>query len=333
MSILIVDDSRHIRIQLRHFLSMGGYSDLLFAENAHEAFKLLGITNQEGLAGEIDLILMDISMPEVEGIEACRKIKTAEHTTDIPVIMVTGNTSAEALDSAFQAGAVDYITKPVNKVELLARVSSVLRLKNEMDCRKAREKELLEMTMLLEETNKKLEQANEMLRRLSVTDGLTGISNRRYFEEFLTREWERACRYTRPLSALMLDIDFFKAYNDTYGHQRGDECLKQVARSLSDAVKRPSDIVARYGGEEFVVLLPETDLDGAVKIAEFIKEKVSDLNIPHAGSKVSQQVTLSIGIASMVPTLISKPEDLIAYADKALYQAKEGGRDRFEVCF
>lgn len=333
MSILIIDDSRHIRIQLKHFLNLGGYADLLFAESALEAFNILGISHPVGSAEGVDLILMDITMPEIQGIEACLKIKTTEHAMNIPIIMVTADTSPETLNAAFKAGAMDYITKPVNKAELLARVNSALKLKHEMDCRKARERELLELTKLLEETNKKLQDANEMLLRLSITDGLTGIPNRRCFEEFLAKTWQQASRHLRPLSLLMLDIDFFKAYNDTYGHQCGDECLKRVAEALSESLRRSSDMIARYGGEEFVALLPETEIEGAVKVADLMREKIADLKIKHAGSKVSEYVTLSVGAASMIPAYHSKPEDLIALADKALYRAKSEGRNRLKICF
>ncbi len=331
MKILIVDDSKDISLLLKIILSSGGYNDLLFARSASEAFKYLGIIEGEPSAGNIDLILMDVLMPEMDGIEACRKIKGYLHLQDIPIIMVTVDTSESSLQSAFEAGAVDYITKPVNKVELLARVSSVLRLKQEMDRRKEREKELIEITGILTDTNQKLYQANDRLRQLSSTDALTGIANRRRFEEMLENEWRRAMRFGRIFSIIMIDVDYFKAYNDTYGHQCGDGCLRQVAMAIKEVLNRPGDTIARYGGEEFIVLLSESDKDGALMVAENIQKKITSLGIRHEKSDVCGFVTLSMGIASALPDDKSTPASLISYADKALYDAKQNGRNRIMV--
>lgn len=332
MKILIVDDSRHIRAQLKVLLNSDGYSDLVFAKTAFEAFTYLGIDSPKPADDQqIALILMDIIMPDMDGIMACRKIKAIDHLQDIPVIMVTGDTTSESLQQAFDVGAVDYITKPLKKVELLARVGSVLRLKREIDVRKVHEKELLDLTGLLEETNAKLQQSNEMLQRMASVDGLTGIANRRYFDEFAVKEWRRAIRLSKPISLIMTDIDFFKIYNDTYGHLRGDDCLKQVAKALNDALKRPLDLVARYGGEEFVVLLPDTDSDGAAEVAKLMQENIANLEIIHTGSEVHEHLTISLGIATIAPSRGSTPDALIDFADKALYRAKAEGRNRFKV--
>lgn len=332
MKILIVDDSRHIRTQLKVLLNSDGYSDLVFAKTACEAFTYLGIDSPKPANDQqVALILMDIIMPDMDGIVACRKIKAVDHLQDIPVIMVTGDTTPESLQQAFDAGAVDYITKPLKKVELLARVGSVLRLKHEIDVRKSHEKELLDLTRLLEETNTKLQQSNEMLQRTASVDGLTGIANRRYFDEFVEKEWRRAIRLSRPISLIMTDIDFFKAYNDTYGHLRGDDCLKQVAKALDDALKRPLDFVARYGGEEFVVLLPDTDSDGAAEVAKLMQENIANMKITHSGSEAYDHLTISLGIATITPSRESTPDVLIDLADKALYQAKTEGRNRFKI--
>lgn len=337
MSILIVDDSYHIRIQLKIFLNSGGHADLFFAENALEAFEFLGINTEEGEnkptieVSEIKMILMDIFMPEIDGIEACWRIKEDKRFNEIPIIMVTADTSSDMLLAAFEAGAVDYINKPLKKIELLSRVNSALKLKNEIDARKEREKELLELTWLLENTNKELKKANESLHRMASIDGLTGIANRRHFEEFFEREWKRAVRSEIPMSLLMIDIDFFKAYNDTYGHQSGDVCLRQVAASLSETLRRPLDLAARYGGEEFVILLNETDSKGAVKVAEMMCKTVSNLNIPHQGSKISNYVTVSIGVATIIPSDKFMPDRLITCADTMLYEAKASGRKQFKV--
>lgn len=165
------------------------------------------------------------------------------------------------------------------------------------------------------------------LQRLSYMDGLTGVANRRQFEKTLNLEWRRLAREKGPLAIIMADIDFFKAYNDTYGHQKGDACLQQIAAGIRQALKRPADFVARYGGEEFVVILPGTDKKGALGLAETLRAAIESLNIPHATSRVSGNVTLSLGIAAAIPAKSASPAELIAAADRALYQAKKEGRN------
>ena len=334
MKILIVDDSHHIQTQLRLFLNSGGYTELLFADTALQAFEFLGLDRPDSASdcNGIDLILLDIIMPEIDGIVSCYKIKNTPHTRQIPVIMVTGDTTTESLQKAFEAGAADYITKPLKKVELLVRIGAALRLKQEIDARQAREQELIELTTLLEEMNKKLQQSNERLLRMANVDGLTGLANRRYFDKFLCKEWRRALRLSHPIALIMIDIDYFKAYNDTYGHLEGDETLKKVAHTLQLPLKRPLDLAARYGGEEFVVLLPDTDIEGAVNVAKLIHSDMSALRIPHARSQVKDHVTISMGVASEHPTQSSQAEKLIDFADKALYKAKMAGRDMF-LCY
>lgn len=175
------------------------------------------------------------------------------------------------------------------------------------------------------------EMAEEELKRLCYKDGLTGIANRRHFEEVLEREWRRAARNRKPLSLLMCDIDFFKAYNDTYGHQSGDECLKQVAGALNGMVNRPGDLVSRYGGEEFAVILPETDAEGAAFVAETLRAGIEALKIPNINSGLGRYLTVSLGVASLVPSPDSSSDELIAAADHALYQAKVEGRNRVKI--
>lgn len=330
MSILVVDDSEDIRLLINTFLKSAGYKDVFMAESAFEALDLLGLSikkdktvvlEKEGC--DIDLILLDVVMPEMDGIEFCRIVKASEFHKDIPVVMSTAIDEVKLLEIAFDAGAIDYLTKPHNKIELLARVRSVLKLKKETDRRKLREAELVEL-------NKEMQAANDRLKQLSSLDGLTGISNRRSFDERLIEEWSRERRSVAPLSLILLDIDFFKPYNDTYGHLAGDECLVNVASSLKSALHRPADFLARYGGEEFVVILPETSEEGALKIAEDLRVAIDSMGMKHEASKAADHVTISLGTATMVPSAGAKPSALVDSADKALYEAKEGGRNR--VC-
>jgi len=304
------------RLLLQRFLKDGGLVDIIMASSAAEAFDCLGLGETDKMAEKIDLILLDIIMPKIDGIEVCRRIQGAEHLKDIPIIMVSVKDEVESIKMALDSGAIDYITKPVDKVELLARVQSGMRLKQEMDRRKARERAL--------------EERNQMLERLSFLDGLTGVANRRYFDESITQECRRAARDNTSLSLVMLDIDFFKRFNDTYGHQKGDVCLKEVATALSESLKRPGDFVARYGGEEFVAVLPNTDIEGAVFVAEAMRSNVAILAIPHANSEAGSCVTVSLGVGSMNPTHDTEPAQLISMVDKALYEAKGEGRNRLK---
>lgn len=325
MNILVIDDSYDSRMLIKRILNKAGFEHVYTAGSAEEAFVLLGMNNPGQEPGlKADLILMDILMPGMDGIEACGRIKATEHLKDIPLIMITAKTEDDFLEAAFNAGAMDYITKPLSRVVLLARIRSALALKAEMDRRKERENELLEVTRLLETANRKLVEQ-------STLDGLTGIANRRRFDDFMEVEWKRAQRNDLPLSLIMIDIDVFKAFNDNYGHLAGDECLKKVAKTLQKGLKRPGDLAARYGGEEFAVVLPETNTGGAASLAEELRRRVEKLKIPHAYSPVMDVVTVSLGVATVIPKKDLLPETLIELADKALYRAKEKGRNRFEI--
>lgn len=249
-----------------------------------------------------DLILLDVVMPSMDGIEVCRQFKADPVLADIPVIFVTA--CAEPADEtlALESGGVDFITKPVNPAVVRARVKTHLTLKAQGD----------------------------LLRSLVFVDGLTGVANRRRFDEALPIEWRRCQRKGVPLALLMIDIDHFKRYNDHYGHQVGDACLQQVAATLKAGLQRGHDLVARYGGEEFVCLLSECDLAPGLHKAQALLAAVAALGIAHADSPTTDRVTLSIGIAVLYPSSECGPEALVAAADAALYEAKRSGRNR--VC-
>jgi diguanylate cyclase (GGDEF)-like protein len=247
-----------------------------------------------------DLILLDVMMPGMDGYETCARLKADPLTRDIPVIFVTAQSGPEDETRALEGGAADFIAKPINPAVLRARVHTHLTIKRQAD----------------------------LLRSMAFIDGLTGIANRRQFDETLERDWRSCLRTSSRLSLLMIDIDHFKQFNDTYGHQLGDACLQRVAMVLKAGIGRPRDLVARYGGEEFVLLLPSTDLAGGQLKAEEIRLALQALAIPHVASGVVPVVTISVGVASVVPTPGLVPEQLVAAADAQLYQAKLAGRNR-----
>jgi len=263
-----------------------------------------------------DLILLDIIMPGMDGFEVARRIRQLEQFGEwTPIIFLTARTSDADLEKAISVGGDDYLIKPVSETVLAAKVRAMQRI--------------AQMRFSLLVLTRKLDDANQELTRLSSLDGLTGISNRRQFDETLLREWRRLGRQGRPLSMLLCDVDYFKQFNDGYGHQVGDECLKAVARTLKDTLRRPADLVARYGGEEFAVILPDTEITGALQVAEAMRSAVEGLSITHSYSKGGNVVTISIGVASTTPSRTgSDSSALLKRADDALYQAKQAGRNR-----
>jgi diguanylate cyclase (GGDEF)-like protein len=319
-NILIVDDTPENLTVLRLMLKEHGYRA------------------RPALSGEIalkaaqvdipDLILLDIMMPGMNGFEVCKKLKANEVTCDIPVLFFSALNETEDKVKGFKAGGVDFITKPFHTEEVLARVETHLTLRH---LHKNVQKKNIQLQNEIEErkrVEKALEKANRELEQLASLDGLTHIANRRQFDATLAREWKRLSRDAKPLSLIICDIDFFKKYNDTYGHVSGDDCLIKVAEAITSAVHRPADMVARYGGEEFAVIIPETDLGGAVMVAEKIRKAVTELAIPHANSEVAPVISLSLGVTAMAPEPEKPRQTIILCADELLYQAKATGRNR-----
>ncbi|MFA6283705.1 MAG: diguanylate cyclase [Desulfurivibrionaceae bacterium] len=325
MAILIVDDIPVNLMLLEEMLQQEGYTDIYCVRSGQEALEMLAATEKdEAEEKRIDLILMDVMMPGMDGIETCQRIKAQDGLRDIPVIMVTVRDDDEALAQAFAMGATDYIIKPVKEIELLARVRAALKLKRETDRRKAREQELVELT-------RQLETLNRRLMHMVPRDSLTEVGNRRYFDEILVREWNRARREAVPLSLLMVDLDDFKKFNEIHGRDKGDECLRKVADALRCVLKRAGDTVVRYGGEEFAAILPNTPSGGALAVAHEFMEQMGALNTGSGGAPIGGGLTASIGLATAEPCRDSDMQGLIIAADGARYLAKGEGGNRIKV--
>jgi diguanylate cyclase (GGDEF)-like protein len=249
-------------------------------------------------ARQPDLVLLDVVMPEIGGYEVCEQLKSDPLTEHIPLIFVTAQNDPAEEAQGFEKGGVDFITKPFHANVVKARVRTHLTLKYQSD----------------------------LLRSLSLTDGLTGIANRRQFDQVIQSEWRRCMRADQPIALILIDVDFFKLYNDHYGHQAGDQCLVALAAALKSHVPRTNDLLARYGGEEFVVILPCTPLAGAEQKARQLERAVRDLKMPHEKSTAASYVTISLGVAVTVPTRRDDYATLIAEADSQLYLAKKSGR-------
>lgn len=250
-----------------------------------------------------DLILLDVMMPHMGGYEVIKALKHNDKTNNIPVIFVTALNSIEDEEHGFMLGAVDYITKPFSSPIVKMRVRNHLRIVHQY----------------------------KLLDQLAYLDGLTEISNRRRFEEVFHKEWARAARSGMPFSLAMVDVDYFKQYNDHYGHAMGDLTLQKIAKALDGVLRRPADFIARYGGEEFVMLLPETDAAAAKMIADRARQVVIEQNIPHNFSKVASLVSVSVGLATIYLDNKISPQTFLEAADQNLYQAKQRGRNRV-VC-
>lgn len=321
--------------------------DLLFTMLVEQGYEVRRVLSGEQALKVVefdppDLILLDIRMPDMDGYEVCQRLKAIPSRADIPVIFLSALNDALDKVKAFSVGGVDYITKPFYLEEVLSRIESQLSLyrqklslEAEIQHRRQVETTLRKINRKLnkeikkrQQTQKKLRYANRQLELLATLDNLTQIANYRRFENYLEQEWYKLQREKMPLSLIMADIDYFKAYNDTYGHPQGNECLKEIAYVIDNTIKRAGDLVARYGGEEFAIVLSNTELEGAIQVAKQIQTAVYACHIPHQCSQVSDRITLSIGVANLIPAPSLKPQDLIKAADRALYRAKKTGRNQ-----
>nr|WP_115720536.1 diguanylate cyclase [Gallaecimonas mangrovi] len=287
---LLVVDDQPINIRALNEIFKDEY-ECLFATSGEQA--LIQARTQKP-----DLILLDVMMPDISGHQVCQTLKKDPTTADIPIIFVTSQN--EDMDEAygFELGAVDFISKPINPVIVRARVKSQVALKLQYD----------------------------FMRNMALLDGLTGVPNRRRFDEELKKYWLMCRREHKPLTVVLIDVDFFKRYNDCYGHLAGDDCLRQTSKALQSALKRPLDLLCRYGGEEFACLLPYTDAQGAQKVGDTLQQVIAALGLAHSQSDVSDKVTVSIGIATQIPTAEATALLLVEAADGALYQSKSQGR-------
>jgi len=303
-SILIVDDSLFNIAFLRK--QLGEHYKII---STVQPEKVLEIAIEE----EPSLILMDVVMPEVSGYEVCKRLKSNPDTSNIPVIFLTAKGEVEDKVTGLDIGGDDYITKPYDEGELLARIKVHIRLKEAQD----------QLKKLLEEKNELIEQ----LKYFSLRDGLTQIYNRKYLEDYLKNSFEESNRYNTLLSVIMMDIDYFKKINDTYGHQTGDEVLIEFTRRIQEKIRK-ADVLARYGGEEFIVVSKATDYKGAVTLAQKLRKAIKDEPFLIYGQTIN--VTASFGVSSFDNGDYCNPEQLIKDADILLYKAKNIGGDRVQ---
>ncbi|MCT7465474.1 diguanylate cyclase [Aliarcobacter cryaerophilus] len=294
-TILVVDDMT-TTLLLIHDLLKDTY-EVKIAKSGTKALEILESPN------DIDLILLDIEMPDMNGYDVCKRIKNNETIKNIPIIFITGRTSQEDEEYGLNLGAIDYITKPFNKAIVKLRIKNYLNLKIK----------------------------NDMLEKLSMYDGLTNIRNRRFFDETFEKTFNEIKRDKKSLAVLMIDIDFFKPYNDNYGHGQGDETLRKVAKALEKTIKRATDFVARYGGEEFVILLKDINKDGVEAVANNLLNAVRELKITHEFSKIENYVTISIGASFYNSNSDITKLELLLKADETLYNVKNSGRNNFAI--
>lgn len=305
VSILIVDNQPETLSELQTIVTQARQWNVVTAGSVADALVILS-------TGGIELVLADLI-----SLDLCAKMQGRPELRRIPLVVLLGAEDRAHLGRIYAAGACDYIAKPLHIEEVVARVQAVLRSREEIAHRVARERELVA--------------ANRKLLRLVTVDPITGVANRRAFNDAMERVWRSGARYNFEVALLMIDVDHFKPYNDQLGHPAGDECLKRVATTLAAALFRPDDFLARYGGEEFAVILPRTGLDGACAVAERLRMTIQNLNIEHPASPTGDRLSISQGVACQIPECASSAAQIIVLADQALYQAKRSGRNRVSV--
>lgn len=314
--VLLVDDQLIIVEALRRMLADQPDIEYHYVTDARQAVAT-------AMRLQPTVILQDLVMPDIDGFGLIQQYREAEALRKVPVIVLSAREDPKLKAHSFAVGANDYLVKLPDRLELLARVryhsaGHINALQRD------------EAFRFLRESQQNLAHANIELQKLAALDSLTGIANRRKFDEVIAAEWQRGQREKKPLSLLMCDVDCFKLYNDRYGHLAGDLCLKKTAAILTEHLKRPADLAVRYGGEEFAIILPDTDADGAMMIAEACRGHLAALAIgnPDAPAAV---VTMSVGVCTLVPSRESSFEAMIERADKALYAAKSGGRNQVQL--
>lgn len=307
MKVLVVDDSKAIRMLAAECITSLGHV-VIHAEKGEQAIDYIA-------ENDIDLVLMDVEMAGMNGYETTIAIRALDVHDWFPIIFLSINLDDESFANAILAGGDAYLPKPINPLRLQLTITAMERI--------------YEMRKKLQVAQQDLLLANKKLERLATYDQLTGLPNRRNFDETLKRQFKLAKRNKSPLSLIICDIDFFKIYNDTYGHQKGDDCLTSVAKIIGSIPVRPTDKACRYGGEEFTVILPDTNLQGGLLIAEKLRLAIFDRNLKHEGSNITSHITLSVGLSTYTGQYKTL-EELLKSADEALYRAKEKGRNRIE---
>lgn len=326
LNILVVDDKPENIFSMKQLLESEELEiNVITAESGLLALEM-------ALQYDLTLILLDVQMPEMNGYETAELLRGSKRTKFIPIIFVTANNMEEAsIFKGYESGAVDYLFKPINSTVLLSKVRVFIELGQQKSKLEVKSLELDIKIKELEALKHELEDKNKILEQLTMEDRLTSLGNRRCFDITLAAEWKRGFRFKQPLSLVMVDIDYFKLFNDTYGHQEGDICLKRVANALSGTLKRPCDIITRYGGEEFIAILPNTDSEGATKVGERMLQAAESLEISHNKSEILDHITVSVGVATLIPVQGSMAEFLIKAVDQALYKAKGMGRNKLVV--
>lgn len=302
--VIIVDSDPLMLSNISIFLSSHNFQVIALG-NPYDFWHVLTATAP-------DLLLLNAQMSTFSGLDLCQVVRQAPNWADLPIVVMTPDASQTAIESAFAAGADDFISKPIDPSDLLRRTVG-----------------RVERSRLQKQVRQRKQEEHQALHHLATVDALTQVANRRRLNEYLSHEWQRLRREQSSLSLIFCDIDYFKDYNDQYGHPAGDVCLQQIAQTIRTLINRPADLVARYGGEEFCIVLPKTPLAGAVHIVGQVQQAIAQLRIAHATSSVSDFVTLSFGIATVTPSRETSVEQLITVADQALYQAKAQGRNTY----